>query len=329
MFYSGSSHIASSSVISIAAVIQDVSTHLLSMWAPTVSGAQRNVILNQYLGISHAEVPPIVGAGMSVGPEGTEQLELLSNIDSEALDLKKFRETTKLTTDVHLTRTGEIVASVRPAMGGDSIGHQNGDTGTIGCLVRNRKGQNCLLSCNHVLAALNRGQRNKDAIWNPGSHNRGGPQDRIGVLHDFTELDFSLGKPNFYDAALCRLDSPGYAASGIRSLGTLAAPVTNPAFGLPVRKEGQQTKVTDGIVRLKNLSHQVVFADGQRARFDNQLGIIGTGESDFAAPGDSGALVVDEQKRPVGLLFAVASGIDLAFASPIGAVLLGLEIELA
>jgi hypothetical protein len=112
-------------------------------------------------------------------------------------------------------------------------------------------------------------------------------------------------------------------------LGKLTGVIADPAFALSVRKEGRQTKVTEGILNLKNVSHTVLFANGQRARFDNQLGINGTGESDFAEQGDSGALVVDEQGSAVGLLYAVASGIDLAFASPIGAVLGGLGIELA
>jgi hypothetical protein len=313
---------------SISAAIQVVSRQLLSIWAPSFSSEQRKHVLGRYGIIPDVTTPPIVGAGMSHDPSGRARLELLLNIEDQELDLNRFREQTKLTSDVHLTRTGEIVAGGRPAMGGDSIGHQNGATGTLGCLVRNKQGQSFLLSCNHVLAALNLGKRNQDAIWNPGREDKGSPRDRIGILYDFTELDVGLEKPNLYDAALCLLDSPESAAPGIRRLGKLASPISDPSLGLSVRKEGRQTKVTDGVVRLKDVSHQVVFANGERALFQNQLGIISTGESDFAQQGDSGSLVVDEQGHPIGLLFAVASDIDLAFASPINAVLSGLEIEL-
>jgi hypothetical protein len=64
-----------------------------------------------------------------------------------------------------------------------------------------------------------------------------------------------------------------------------------------------------------------VFANGATALFEGQYGIIGTRPGYFAQRGDSGSVVVDADNAPVGLLFSVASGIDLAIMNPIDAVL--------
>src|SRR6516164_9622265 len=47
--------------------------------------------------------------------------------------------------------TGPILASARPAQGGDSLGYGTSvsATGTFGCLVKNAAGDTFILSCNH------------------------------------------------------------------------------------------------------------------------------------------------------------------------------------
>ena len=47
-----------------------------------------------------------------------------------------------------------------PIRGGSSIGHPNGDTGTLGALVVLDDGKLCILSNNHVIAAVNAGPQN-------------------------------------------------------------------------------------------------------------------------------------------------------------------------
>lgn len=48
----------------------------------------------------------------------------------------------------------------------------------------------------------------------------------------------------------------------------------------------------------------------------------------FAEQGDSGSLVIDEENRAVGLLFATASGVDIAYANPISKVLNYFDVQL-
>jgi len=103
----------------------------------------------------------------------------------------------------------------------------------------------------------------------------------------------------------------------------------DPPFGTRVKKEGRQTAVTQGAVRIKSLSILVDYPNGAVALFEEQLGIIGTSQSgEFAEQGDSGALIVDEDSHAIGLLFSKAEGIDLAYANPIKAVLDELGVRL-
>jgi hypothetical protein len=74
----------------------------------------------------------------------------------------------------------------RPLRIGTSIGHFNITAGTLGCLVKPRRGdQPLILSNNHVLADENRGNQG-DAILQPGAYDGGKrPKDVIGFLEKY------------------------------------------------------------------------------------------------------------------------------------------------
>jgi hypothetical protein len=88
--------------------------------------------------------------------------------------------------------------------------------------------------------------------------------------------------------------------------------------GLAVKKQGRTTGLTTGEVSGINATVTVSYGSVGTARFVNQI-VITPGT--FSAGGDSGSLIVtaDENKNPVGLLFA---GSDThTIANPIGLVL--------
>jgi hypothetical protein len=247
---------------------------------------------------------------------GGETIELATDVESDDLDLDCLRKVANVEkTPLHVIETGEWVASSLPACGGDSIGHPSGATGTVTCLVKNRQGEQFLLSCNHVIAALNRGQRDLDNLWHPGKADGGGPDNIIGKLHDFKDLDFSVVNPNFYDVALCR--PSGTVEPGLRSLGRIAGVLNDPPLEAPVRKVGRSTGVTQGALFTKNSSVLITYGPGRRALFENQLQIVGTGPGDFAQQGDSGALVVDMQNNALGMIVSISVKQNAAMASPI------------
>ena len=70
------------------------------------------------------------------------------------------------------TYTGRFLPALRPASGGDSIGHFRGGSGTFACTVADQSGRTLILSCNHVLADLNRAIVG-DIVVQPGSQEGG------------------------------------------------------------------------------------------------------------------------------------------------------------
>jgi hypothetical protein len=299
---------------------------LRKIWSPETSAHDRKVFLSQFLKANYQlnlDLPPVIGVAVSEWKEGMLTIDFLSTVPDEAFTIPNLLQSLALqNVPYHITRTGRIRACSRPARGGDSIGHQNGETGTFGCVVRDQNGTEFILSCNHVIAALNSGQPNRDEIWQPGRKDKGGPPDRIGVLHSFCPIVPGRQTGNLMDAAIGRPYSAGDVEPGIRSLGQFGGYEIEPQLGLRVTKEGTQTHVTRGVLRMKNVSAIISYENGTEALYDQQLGIIGVAEKGrFAEQGDSGAVLIDESRRAVGLLFAVSEGVDVAFANPIGLVL--------
>jgi len=266
-------------------------------------------------------------------------------------------------TDV--VQTGMIVASgvmrttrLRPARPGLSIGHHQTTSGTFGCLVR-RGSEVFILGCNHILALVNRGKPG-DAILQPGAGDGGALQDKVAELAEFVPLrlhDSSSesgggippvsepegcanllirllqmrggGAPgaaivqpqdiNYADAALARPIDPNAVIPSIVDVGVPTG-VREPALGLRVAKSGRTTRLTMGDILQVDVTVEVVYGN-QHARFANQVMV-----TPFSRPGDSGAVVLDMEKRAVGMLFA---GSDyVAVVTPIQHILQSLRVEM-
>jgi hypothetical protein len=211
----------------------------------------------------------------------------------------------------------------RPVPIGVSTGHPDITAGTIGCRVKDSKGNVYALSNNHIFANSNNASIG-DNILQPGPYDGGtNPEDAIGTLYDFEPIDFS--KNNLMDAAiaLCSTATLSFstpAGDAYGAPGTLPVAAT---IGQSVRKYGRTTLYTTGTVEEVNVTVQVCYVSNgatciKSARFVNQIAVSpGT----FSGGGDSGSLIVtnDDNKNPVGLLFAGSTARTLA--NPIGDVL--------
>lgn len=213
-----------------------------------------------------------------------------------------------------LTFTGRV----RPALPGFSIGHHNITAGTFGCLVRDIRrcccklekdcgcsatrqecpGDYLILSNNHILADLNRGQPG-DLILQPGPFDGGVfPADGVATLERFEPIVFSRSPApagyNLVDAAVAR---PTFSRNVTASIIGLVMPrgIDQAFVGRRVVKLGRTTQVTTGRVLAVNATIPV----GGIAVFRHQ--IITTAMS---AGGDSGSLLMDFNLNAVGLLFA-------------------------
>lgn len=94
-----------------------------------------------------------------------------------------------------------------------------------------------------------------------------------------------------------------------------------------VRKHGAQTGITSGELLPIPADHYMVDV---RARYTCGWWVEGKGNNPFASKGDSGAIVVDEANRAVGMVVAIERDGDCpaAYIHGIKQILTALEIEL-
>jgi hypothetical protein len=191
--------------------------------------------------------------------------------------------------------------------------------GTIGAVVRDRAGELHLLSCNHVLAGENALPEGAP-IFQPALLDDGRSDDQVAALSRFVRL----GEVNRVDGALARAHNR-YNVDGsiLPHARLLRLPHAGARTGQHVHKSGRSTGHTRGVVLDASVDLKVFYRSGI-LRFDEQMLIEGAG---FSQPGDSGALIVEEEThRPVGLLFAGSPTHTVANA--IGEVLAALDVEL-
>lgn len=241
-------------------------------------------------------------------------------------------------TDIPIIGTGDVRKQRwRPVIGGISAGHYMISTGTLGSVVTDLDtGSPLLLSNNHVFAnstSLNKPSATRgDPVFQPGLADGGGLLDNIGGLERWAMLDDSIRNRNLIDAALVRPDPGVTAINGVLGEDMTiipingTAPVNNFSVGQPIRvkKAGRTTGYTTGTIVDVNFSTVVDYGDGKIVRFVDQI------LADLPLDGgDSGSLMLDEQNRVVGLIFAGTSvnGRTYAVANKIRHVTTMLNIE--
>lgn len=229
----------------------------------------------------------------------------------------------------------------RPLAIGVSVSHGRGPTGTLGAFVRRRAdpGRLFALSCSHVLARSGLADAG-EPMHQPGTSDVSGPERVVGRLR--LSVPLRLLDDNTVDAALAEVDPAHWPEDAmlVHTLGRLnsALPQTATA-GVTVHKLGAGTGLTTGRISAIELDELPVQFPVGLLRFQGQIEIEGADDTPcFATTGDSGALLVDDTRRPLGLLFAVSThgasyrgpaGQSLAYANPLGAVLAAVDGALA
>ncbi len=235
---------------------------------------------------------------------------------------------------------------------GVSVGHYRTTTGTFGCLVR-RGGEHFMLSNNHVLADSNKGHEG-DPILQPGPVDGGTARDVVAYLADYVPLDFGTAEAqcpiaswaakllnyvagafksshrleavrctpglNSVDAALARPISEGLLGDQILSIGRPSG-IGLATLGTHVQKTGRTTGHTRGTITQIDATVRIDY-HGPAAMFSGQM-LAGP----MSQPGDSGAAILDTDRRVVGLLFAGSEAATVI--NPIDEVLSALDVELA
>ena len=223
----------------------------------------------------------------------------------------------------------------RPLKIGVSIGHHKITAGTLGAFVKSRDDDALLiLSNNHVLANENKGKRG-DAILQPGAIDGGqNPDDKVGEL--LRSVPLKREGINLVDCAVATID-PGIeinhrTLTGLGKVAGLGDALL--ADDDVVFKIGRTTGKTEGRVTAFEIDDVIVHFDLGLLRFNGQFEIAGAGDGPFSLGGDSGSLILDADRRGVGLLFAGGdvgghNGKGLTYANPLRAVLDELKVDLA
>ena len=249
----------------------------------------------------------------------------------------------------------------RPSPGGVSIGHYKVTAGTLGCTVKDPStGERFILSNNHVLANSTNGKDGRaetgDPVLQPGSYDGGKPEnDAIARLERFVPLCSSLlpancatarlwenlanrilavlrpsyhlylqksnKEGNLVDAALARPLRNEDLLPGIMDLGGISG--TAEVYpGDKVVFSGRTSGVVRGTVIARDVSLYIAMEPGKELYFIDQLAT-----SAVSRPGDSGSLLLDEQNRAVGLLFAGSEIVSVCNRLENVSRLLGVEPE--
>jgi hypothetical protein len=250
------------------------------------------------------------------------------SIGEQKTDVIEIGEVELLTSGKE-TRTNKV----RPAQPGVSIGHHKITAGTFGAVVQDKNSEDLLiLSNNHVLANITNGKDGRakkgDEILQPGSYDGGEEQDVIGHLDRFVPIyerepshcpliigfkQLLKGVNNLFnhpyeispravenevDCAVAKPKNPDLIKEEIMGLGKIKG-LTEPELGMKVKKSGRTSGVTTTEIKAIDVSIKVQLSASSSAVFTNQIVT-----EPFSKPGDSGAVVVDDDNQAVGLLFA-------------------------
>lgn len=198
---------------------------------------------------------------------------------------------------------------------------------TLGCFCHSRRQGEAdslyMLGCNHSFANLNNGPAGVP-ILQPAAGDGGVAGDRIGTLGRFVPMVFGLSSTNRVDAAIAKVAPQIAVSNQICSIGPITG-IVQAMDDMTVCKHGRTTGYTEGRIDdasmdayVINYSDEVVAVFVNQIRTDPTLGYNAPpGETMydgwFAAPGDSGSVIVNRKsRRAVGLHFAGQYGISVA-----------------
>lgn len=204
----------------------------------------------------------------------------------------------------------------RPICSGVAITTGPDSAGTLGSVVFDRStGGALLLGADHVFTGALDGR-----VWQPLPCGTAGCDcNVVGRVLRGRRSVVPWGRNWYYiDAAVAAIEPGVEWQASVSDVAILA-------IGARVGKLGARGTYTPGVIVDDRHVERVLFGFFEMA-VPNQLLIRPTTESRFAAEGDSGALVCDDERRAVGLLWGVTAA-GFGVACPIGPILDQLNIR--
>lgn len=196
--------------------------------------------------------------------------------------------------------------------------------GTLGAMVRDRSSGAALAMTNFHVACVNDGWAEGDRMVQPGR-----PDGGDAATQQFGSLARAVLSENT-DGAVVTVDQNKDWDSAVVDIGDVAGS-TEARIGMAVQKRGRTTQHTFGTVASAEATLSLDYGDGLGTRtLRRQVRIVtDTAQSPrFSDGGDSGSVVMDMDRKVVGLLFAGSTDGSTTFANPIAGALDELGAEL-
>ena len=295
-----------------------------------IQGMAASLILPNVLGYS-ASLKPRIRQGRVVPEEEVIRIYVVKKAPLESLAAGEVipKEIEGIPVDV--VATGEFQAQPytereRPVRGGWSCGNEKSQaTGTIGCIVSDGRWEGPF-SNNHVLARCSNIEGHKASVYEgilqPGALDGGTfPNDLIAFLTKWTDL--SIQGVNKVDRAMGLFTRNTPFRVSIQDMG-LVRGLRVAEVGLEVAKTGRSSGYLEGKVFDTDAFLQVSYGQiiGKALDFEHQILIAPS----ISIPGDSGSLVLDKDRKAIGLLFAGSP--EFTAANHIAEVLDGFGVEI-
>jgi hypothetical protein len=221
------------------------------------------------------------------------------------------------------------------------IGSEKG-AGTLGCLVRSPDGTLYGLSNNHITGGCNYAVPGLPIV-SPGSLDvAAGAQDPETIGHHSRAYPFVDGLPEIVDAihnldaAIFKITNPDRVSSMQRDAYDTPDVCVPLEVGMRVQKVGRTTGSRHGEVvaeypDCEPIEYELHIIGGKKQVYFQGMFIITASPSDFAQPGDSGALIVEVQqngpRRAVGIVVGT-DGTGLCYALSLHRVLEHFDVAL-
>ncbi|ACT33728.1 MULTISPECIES: hypothetical protein [Clostridium] len=193
-------------------------------------------------------------------------------------------------------RFQSLTGRVRPAPGGYSIGSTViRNTASIGCLVRDSKGE-YILTCNHAI--INEILEEGANVMQPSLEDGGrAPEDIIGKVYKFIKLGKSnvfLKTVNYVDVSLISISNRRFVTPIIYYVGIPTG--HGEAFlNQNVIKVGRTSEETIGQVNALDVTIKIPFGE-KNFKFAEQITTTKMTEN-----GDSGSVLLNQNKEVLGL----------------------------
>jgi hypothetical protein len=206
-------------------------------------------------------------------------------------------------------------------IGGINIGQIEED-GTLGAIAFDQTGTPVILFSAHVALGKHMNAPLGTSINNPGEDNN----HQVGKLSDF---DIST-----MDAAIASINDPhGYECGMMHpNMGPIKGIATDTEvhnmLHSRVKKVGAATNFTTGTIEFVDQPARLSYDDGRIVLdLEGQIVIKSDTASVFSAGGDSGACIMNDSGKIIGLLIGAAEGMG-SFATPIERILKRFQINI-